>query len=81
MARVFTCEMCGKQFESLGWRVKYCSECRSEVGKIRTKQRNQRQREASRQPVTHKAEGLIQASMAAKAAGMTYGQYVAQTEK
>lgn len=81
--RLYTkkCAACGKEFTSVGFRIKYCSdECR-EVGKERstakTREQYQKQKAAAEMKKTDKHR-LERDLAQANAHGMSYGQWKAQ---
>ncbi len=78
---VKTCEICGKQFGAWNKRQKFCSdECRDKhkmqqsamFREIYKEQKQQRKAEKKKKP------SLADIAVAARQAGMTYGQYVAK---
>ena len=66
------CERCGNEFDGR-WNQKYCNDCRAEAYRDGSKQRRQR----TIKKKGHKESHLTDRAKAAKAAGMSYGQYVA----
>ena len=90
MAYKRICKICGRQFETLDYRVRYCSDDCREIGTAISKRRKQgawseqeRQRKAERrmaeraEKVRQSAAALASDDMAARDMGMTYGQYKA----
>lgn len=79
-----TCVRCGVALYGVGRRAKYCSECRAEVNRIRTRERSRHRYAAERAQRAALARphytGPSVHDMAAQAdaAGLTYGQYVAR---
>lgn len=71
-----TCERCGNEFEGR-WNQKYCKDCRVEAYR---ESRNLRRRRA-RQKKHSKESHLIEHVKAAKAAGMSYGKYMAMLKQ
>lgn len=79
------CEFCGKDFVTDRANRKYCPECSYEVTKAQTKasakrcrerikeQKKEEERLAEKKPVS---ESIEEIQRRARAAGMSYGQYV-----
>ena len=66
------CERCSNEFDGR-WNQKYCNDCRMEAYSEGSKQRRRR----ARRKKGHKESHLIDHAQAARAAGMSYGKYMA----
>lgn len=66
------CKICGREFVAVNWCNVYCSdECRK-IGV--------RKNEEAKKRSEHPNEEIVRIAIKARAAGMSYGQYVAQQE-
>ena len=70
-----TCVRCGKVMKGVGSKTKYCPECRRQVENAKSRERERIKRERAKHPAN---DAVREMSAKADAAGMTYGQYVAQ---
>lgn len=72
------CHVCGKAFQTAGRYAKFCPECRvqqdEEIRVEHNRARREKKRAATRE---ERPVSLAETNRAAKAAGMTYGQWVA----
>ena len=89
MAFKRVCKICGRQFETLDYRVRYCSDDCREIGTAISKRRKrevyqeqEQQRKAERR-MAERAEKVRQSgavlssvAMTARDMGMSYGQYM-----
>ena len=66
--RRIVCPLCGTQTWTPGTHATYCPACREKVRYVYDKKR----------PVPQKGAGIVQAAQAARAAGLTYGQWERQ---
>lgn len=66
------CEICEKEFEAVGM-VKYCPTCR----KLETKRLTEHAREKRKNQIPKDPQRLVNAVQAARALGVSYGQYSA----
>lgn len=77
-----TCPICKKDFQTVCTNRVYCSDaCQREAGRIKNHERGVQykvKRQKSAQKKTRKANELTEIDKLARAAGMTYGQYVAK---
>lgn len=76
------CRMCGTQVQTEGKYIKYCQTCREKHDKIMGQRRNKvrREREHMRKLGLERMgrSSLSEANKAARAAGLSYGQWVAR---
>lgn len=63
--RKIICRRCGAQTWTAGRNAKYCPACRETVKYVYDRKRTEPQKDA----------GIVQAAQAARAAGLTYGQW------
>ena len=91
MTRTIVCPICGKTValpEHYGWRRKYCPDCSAAVSAKREKERKhkrwlevkERRAEAKKNPPKKRESKVDNLAAAARAAGMSYGRYVALKE-
>ena len=78
--RKLTCPICNKTFIPLKGPQKYCSkECQYENKKLSERARRSERRTIQRHKPNRKSQKpLVDIAIAARAAGMSYGQYVAR---
>lgn len=83
--RIKTCEMCGKEFTAKSNSAKYCcNECRKEANRTRNLQIYHEHKGGGRPknpPKVRRKSRIDEINAKARAAGMTYGQYVAEEYK
>lgn len=75
------CAMCNKLFITSNVNAKYCSlDCRTEGKKEAVSAFKQRAKAAKEAKKRGKKQSVTEIAVAARKAGMTYGQYVAMVE-
>ncbi len=78
-AAVKICERCGKTFTPRGTVDKYCSDdCRYAVQKERSRTYNRNYKAKKKAPKPEQKRSIGEIALAAKKAGMSYGEYVAK---
>lgn len=94
---VMICMHCGRETARTGFKQLYCKECAKDVKRLQKRENDRRRREAEKQeepeeltevyePPKRKAQKkpvltIAQVTALARAAGMSYGQYVSKTER
>lgn len=79
MRAAINCAICGKLFVSKNGNAKYCSsKCREVGAKIIYQQKNHSLQEQEAKKQRKKSLSITEIAVAARKAGMTYGQYVAK---
>lgn len=78
-----TCQVCGNAFIAQSGSARYCLDCRYKTIRERDnqKQRERRHYEAAGRKKVTPVHSVQEISEKARAAGMTYGQYVARYGK
>ena len=82
MREVKICTVCGKKFIATRTNAKYCDAKCLKIGTAETskiaKEKLKTKKDAERAKQNRKKESLASIAVAARQAGMTYGQYVAK---
>ena len=74
------CEICGEVFNRISYNQRYCSEkCKREANILRS--REKRRTEKLNAQTKTKQETLSEVAARARAAGMTYGQYMVSLKR
>lgn len=74
------CEICSAEFEAKGNHAMYCIDCKKKIRKEQDAQKRERMSaiKIERKPIPKPKVSIAEQDRRSKAAGMTYGKYVAK---
>ena len=70
------CDMCGKEFEPRPNQRYCCAECKAKAAHLAAIRQEENRKERILKRKTYQNQSIVDIAVAARKAGMTYGQYV-----